>query len=189
MIINTLAGTVKLDRAGIVLKEPETNNFVIQNIIGFGQEELLSLTQDRFLISYLEKNKNPVSSEELPWIIEKVQDFGEKRNLEKLSQDMRNAKAGLCLPLLIGEELIGMIILGNKLSGDPYSSQDFDLLTTLSHQAAVAINNAISYEEIRKGKTELERFYKVTVGRELKMAELKERIKKLEEKTKEKEGS
>lgn len=42
-------------------------------------------------------------------------------------------------------------------------------------------------EEVEKRKEELEKFYKLTVGRELIMVELKEKIKKLEEKLKEEE--
>ncbi|MCD6528528.1 hypothetical protein J7K44_02725, partial [bacterium] len=60
--------------------------------------------------------------------------------------------------------------------------QDLDLLTTLASQAAIAFNNALSYTEIEKRKEELEKFYKLTVGRELRMIELKKKIKELEEK-------
>ena len=44
-----------------------------------------------------------------------------------------------------------------------------------------------AYKEIKKRKEELEKFYKLTVGRELKMIELKEKIKELEKKIKEKD--
>ena len=44
-----------------------------------------------------------------------------------------------------------------------------------------------SYEEIKKRKEDLEKFYKLTVGRELRMVELKKQIKELEEKI-EREG-
>ena len=185
LIVNTLAQTIKLDRIGLVLKDPETGKFVAQKFIGFSREELNILAQNQFLLFWLNKTKKPISFQETPWIVEKISDPEERKNLKNLSREMRNLKIGLCLPLLVKEELIGMIFLGNKLSGSPYSSQDFDLLTTLSSQSAIAINNAISYEEIRKRKEELERFYKVTVGRELRMAELKKKIKELEYKLKE----
>ena len=41
---------------------------------------------------------------------------------------------------------------------------------------------ALSHSEVEKRKADLERFYSLTVGRELKMAELKKKIKELEEK-------
>jgi len=43
-----------------------------------------------------------------------------------------------------------------------------------------------AYEEIKKKKEDLEKFYKLTVGRELRMIELKQKIKELEEKLKKK---
>jgi len=44
-----------------------------------------------------------------------------------------------------------------------------------------------AYKEIKEKKEDLEKFYKLTVGRELRMIELKQKIKELEEKMKEKE--
>ena len=41
-----------------------------------------------------------------------------------------------------------------------------------------------AYEEIKKRKEDLEKFYKLTVGRELRMIELKKKIKELEERVK-----
>jgi len=55
----------------------------------------------------------------------------------------------------------------------------------------MALNNALLYEnvkiqkqEVEKRKTDLERFYTLTVGRELKMIELKDRVRRLEVNTK-----
>jgi len=77
-----------------------------------------------------------------------------------------------------------MVILGNKLSGESYTVQDLDLLTTLTVQAAIALNNGLSYSEIERRKEELERVLKAVVGRELRMIELKKKIKELEERLK-----
>ena len=46
------------------------------------------------------------------------------------------------LPLREEGELTGFILIGAKRSGDPYFSNDVDLLTTLANQAAVAVRNA-----------------------------------------------
>ncbi len=48
------------------------------------------------------------------------------------------------------DEFIGFLILGDKLSGDIYSQQDLRLLTTLSSELAIAIQNAKSYAEIAR---------------------------------------
>jgi len=41
----------------------------------------------------------------------------------------------LVLPLISGNRVIGAIVVGPKLSGDPFYPQDLDLLMTLANQA------------------------------------------------------
>jgi signal transduction histidine kinase len=66
------------------------------------------------------------------------------------------AGARVVLPLVSGGRLVGVYLLGCKLSGDVYQSQELDLLRTLANQAAIAIANARLYEEIRAFSQELE---------------------------------
>jgi PAS domain S-box-containing protein len=54
----------------------------------------------------------------------------------------------LALPLFDGNHLIAMILVGPKLSGDPYFSDDIELMVTLAQQAAVALRNAQLYQEV-----------------------------------------
>jgi len=84
--------------------------------------------------------------------------------------------------LSVGDIPIGAIILGKKSHKAGYSSQELKLLSNFSAQASIALNNAIALDQVEKRKVELEKFYKLTIGRELRMAELKEKIKELENK-------
>jgi signal transduction histidine kinase len=45
---------------------------------------------------------------------------------------------------------IGLLVLGEKSSGDIYSDQDLKLIEILASEAAVAIENALAFEEIRR---------------------------------------
>ena len=83
--------------------------------------------------------------------------------------------------LLFENEIIGLIIIGEKISGESFTFQDLKLLESFSYRASAAFKNASLYSQIIKEKEELEKFHKVTVGRELRMIELKKQIKKLEE--------
>lgn len=185
LINRSLLDALKLDRAGIVLKEPEKKAFISQELIKFNKEDILTLLtkEDNFLIQILQKNKKPLVREEIPFLIEKA-DEEEKRKLNLLKEEMEKREITLFLPLFLEEELIGMIILGDKLSGEAYTAQDIDLLTTLAVQASIALNNTLSFAEIERRKAELERVLKAVVGRELRMIELKKKIKELEEKYK-----
>jgi signal transduction histidine kinase len=54
------------------------------------------------------------------------------------------------LTLKTREEFVGYLLLGDKLSGSIYSSQDLDLLEIISKQMAVAILNAKAYAQIEE---------------------------------------
>ncbi len=59
----------------------------------------------------------------------------------------QNTNTEIILPLIYKDNLIGMIGLGKKLSGDIYSSNDVGMLTTLAYQTAVAMQNAQAYSQ------------------------------------------
>jgi len=61
-------------------------------------------------------------------------------------EEMRRLGAALSIPLFFEEKLIGLFNLGNKLSQDMFTDEDLDLLTTLSNQLAIAIENARLHE-------------------------------------------
>jgi len=48
------------------------------------------------------------------------------------------------------DQFVGFLMLGDKLSGDIYTDQDLDLLKILASQLAVAISNAIAYEQVSR---------------------------------------
>ena len=54
------------------------------------------------------------------------------------------------VPFKINEHLIGGIGLGDKLLGDHYTTDDHELLSTLAHHGAMAIENAKFVEQMKK---------------------------------------
>ena len=63
------------------------------------------------------------------------------------AEELRRIGAMLAVPLLAGERLVGVLTLGEKHSGDLYTQEDLELLTTLAHSAALALENARLHEE------------------------------------------
>jgi len=56
----------------------------------------------------------------------------------------------LSMSLRTREDFVGYLLLGDKLSGDIYSSQDIELLEIIGKELAVAISNAKAYAQIQE---------------------------------------
>jgi signal transduction histidine kinase len=54
----------------------------------------------------------------------------------------------LLVPILFGAELLGVVAVGRKLSGESLSADDVQLLRTLANQSSIAIENAKAFDEI-----------------------------------------
>lgn len=62
----------------------------------------------------------------------------------------------IALPIIFMNTPIGMIRLGKKKSGEPYTFQDTQLLETFLHQAAVTLEKGRLYEKVQEYNTQLE---------------------------------
>jgi len=78
-----------------------------------------------------------------------------KSGLESIVREMRDLNASVCIPSFIENKMIGFLMLGEKISGDMYTQEDLDLFSTLANQAALAIENAQSYEELKDTRDQL----------------------------------
>lgn len=76
---------------------------------------------------------------------------GELKLMETVNLKAREGKMDVSVtsfPLSVKGNAIGTLDLGRKLSEDDYSDEDRELLSTLSNQLAIAIENASLHEEI-----------------------------------------
>ena len=75
---------------------------------------------------------------------------------KEIQEEMAKLEADLAVPLALQKELSAILLLGPKLSGDPFSEEDLQLLSTLANQWVVAIKNAQLYAEVTSIKEYLE---------------------------------
>jgi len=102
-----------------------------------------------FLIKYYFNEKGMAVEQELNFILDTTKDKEKKGQLERLREDMKKIKVSICLPLVVGEEHIGLIFLGDKPSASAYTKEDLEALSILESQASIAIANAMLYQEVR----------------------------------------
>jgi len=63
----------------------------------------------------------------------------------------------ICVPMVVGEEMIGFMILGDRVGGLPFLWQDFDLLKCIGDQLAAGLLNTRLSQKLLQAK-ELEAF-------------------------------
>ena len=74
-----------------------------------------------------------------------------------LRSELDSLQSAVVAPLIEENALIGFLVLGAKRSGDPYFSNDADLLTTLANQAAVAVRNAQTHARVVQVNEEMQK--------------------------------
>jgi len=150
-IVNSIKNAMQLDRAGILLIDQagETIKYKIAKVIGFNENNGISLVQDNFLTKHLGKTQKPLVRDEMQMLEKDSISVEEKQSFSQLADNMKHIEASLCLPMIISNKLIGIIVLGSKVSGDAYTKEDLELLATLSKQAAIAVDNARLYKEVQ----------------------------------------
>ena len=93
---------------------------------------------------------------------------------ELLLESGKTIQIAATVPIRLDNRLVGVLALGEKLSGDCFSLDDRNLLRTFSFQAAIALEKAQLYEKVKNYSLELEK----------KVSERTEEIKNMQEEQK-----
>ncbi len=110
-----------------------------------------SLTDGDLGISYTVVNK--VIAEGKPVLSTNAQEdprFGSEKSII-----LHNLRSILCVPLLVKDELTGVIYADNRVRTGLFTETELDLLSAFANQAAVAIENARLFDSVRKTLAEV----------------------------------
>ncbi len=75
----------------------------------------------------------------------------------RLLKKLNKISIELLVPLFVKEKLIGVLVMGEKKNNNLYSNEDLSVLKIIAHQIAVAIQNALLYEEVSELNKNLEK--------------------------------
>ncbi len=109
----------------------------------------LSVGQGEPLIELLQSKKDLVVLEELEAELQGKRSDERARRLEPAYTWMRQLEARLIVPSFSDDRLLAFLVLGAKRSGEPYTTDDIAIFSGLANQAALAIENAMVFEELR----------------------------------------
>ncbi|MEK7812587.1 MAG: histidine kinase dimerization/phospho-acceptor domain-containing protein, partial [Candidatus Desantisbacteria bacterium] len=145
--LETILDKLSID-SGLIMLHDKDEIFRVRVSRGMKREVMdkISFTADDYLIRQSSLSSGIYLKEEANSVIRDAQVNGEMiRISDKKLEELGGSKA---IPLLRNGELMGLIILGDKLSGDIFTYQDIETLETLASEADIAIENAMLYEKI-----------------------------------------
>lgn len=144
VFVKILCATIQIKKAVLFLMNEEINKLEIQEIKNISPKiKQLTIMPDSSLIKLLSESDTVQSRYTLQ------QNNISLQGLEKFSLE-------LFIPLRSQDKLRGILALGPKLSQELYSLEEFNLLKTIGHSAALALNNAFLFTQLKKEKDKAE---------------------------------
>jgi hypothetical protein len=161
LIVHMLTRTVRIEFASIFLFDSDSNKYRVS-----AKRDAVSLVKDfpfenqSSLIEYLRLKKEALVYEEIQL---QSQDRPYDTKLSALEKELNEIKAAVVVPSFVGNKLLGFLVLGKKLSGKLYSQDDLNVFSVLANQMALAIENALSHEELRDTRGQLMQLEKLAL--------------------------
>ncbi len=165
IMVRFISKEVRIAGCSVYIYNKTANSYLQEVSQGFKDQDIIKkVDTDSPLIKWLIEKKEPISIENiLSWIQgERIfpQKLILKRTLDQIRIAMQKTGASLCVPSFLRGEMIGFLVLGEKRSGERYTTDDLSLLSTLSSNAAIAFENARMYEELKARIGKLDKMYK-----------------------------
>jgi two-component system NtrC family sensor kinase len=149
-IIGTLSRVMGIGKVSLFLLEKEKDYYYLAAGQGIDTERIKDVKIRRFA-EYFSKADHFILKEELD------RSMPDSVGRKAILNTMNLIEAELCIPLINKDRVIGFLNLGQKKNSDMYSQEDLNLLSTLTQNAAIALDNALLYEDLRKQKALMRR--------------------------------
>lgn len=160
MIVRTIVQKVNVDHAGILLHDEEKDTYVLTVSRGTAGLKIPSgfarMDSDNPLIEFFRKPIGKHVFENGTFLYEKARRIlknnkvsqSAKRRLRNALYQMEMFEAVACIPSYYRNELLGLLLLGNKKNGKKFAQDELDFFVALASDVAMAIRNARLFKEL-----------------------------------------
>jgi len=167
LMVRFVSKEVRVTGCAVYIFNKRAGGYIREVTRGFKDADAVdNIDHESSFVQWLKEKREPLGYENLlSWIqgeklFPQSQKLILKRTLEQIRVTMHRLGGALCVPSFLRDEMIGFLVLGEKLSGDRYTTDDMSLLSTLANNAAIALENARMYEELKQRIDKLDRLYK-----------------------------
>ena len=136
----------------LVDEKKERLAFAASTFLSEARAENLAPQKDQLaeIILHLQKNHEPAD-------IDATTDKWADHLRQCHPEEFRKGGHRVCVPMIVGDEILGVMILGDRVGGTPFTWQDFDLLKCIGDQIAAGLLNTRLSQKLLQAK-ELEAF-------------------------------
>ncbi|MBM4256366.1 MAG: GHKL domain-containing protein [Deltaproteobacteria bacterium] len=149
LVWNTIRETMGIIHGGVVLLNRNRQQYV--TVYPHNDNESAFAVDHPFMQRLQQQRERAFSQ------YDALSDEGELGSQHEEAEIFVALNAQLLVPLNLKGEVLGVLALGQKESGQFFSADDRDFLFTLANQSALSVSNALSYEEISELNAGLER--------------------------------
>jgi len=174
MIVRVIDEQVKVTHTAMLLHRQDKGSFILIDSKGAEGVKIpvgfIRLTFDNPLIRLFNERQNfkisdtgSVEYKELLDILQKNEKVKSDETLGELIEltirQMELLKANICIPIYYKKELMGVFVLGKKLSNVKFSRQEVGFFTTLANDVGMAIANAELIQDLQDKILEIHKLY------------------------------
>lgn len=146
-IMDTLARVLGIEKISVFLLDKEKGQYYLAAAHGLDFDEMKTVTfsASARLPQHLARTRSIA-------VLEELQQDRDNPAEQAVMDSLQLLQAELCIPLVNKDRLIGFFNFGKRASRSMYSEADLSLLTTLAQNAAIALDNAMLYEDLRRSR-------------------------------------
>jgi putative nucleotidyltransferase with HDIG domain len=150
-LVTAVANGMQSQGVYLLLPSPSTGDYATYRYSGQKSHGRLHFPASSPLVATMKQQSDVIDNNDLDIIPSLISLTSYDR------QTLETNNIELLLPLENNGHLAGMLLLGNKISGEPYSHEERRLLQAVSADAAINIDNANLYENMKRKHSELQK--------------------------------
>jgi len=157
LFMMTLAGQLSLSQISFYLYNQKTNQLEVYYTLGLGRDKREdSIPIDSTFISWLMKQEYPAKMNSFTENL-----VGDNSDASLIAEELTGNSYNYTQPLLDGDDLLAMIVFGDRITGEDFSKFNIEVLNMIVSVASIMIKNAILYQQTVQAKRKLEKFSKM----------------------------
>lgn len=150
LIVSVVNRTVRLTHTGLFLLDPKEKQYTLRAVRHQSMmPSNLIVDSDDSLVKVIERQKDLLLLDELK--TDGI-DALSAREQNSAYEWMRKLEIRLIVPSFSRGRLLAFLALGRKRNGESYTTDDIAIFAGLANQAALAIENALVFEELRQSE-------------------------------------